>query len=98
MWELLLLPDSSVRYFYIPITFWLVVLTTLSFAASRGWTRTFARIGLLMCLLVGIPYDWRMPVEPDRGFSALSEKYETLPPGAFIDLPMRPNTHFILQK
>ncbi|NHN91874.1 hypothetical protein [Acetobacter sicerae] len=98
MWELLLLPDSSVRYFYIPITFWLVVLTTLSFAASRGWTRTFARIGLLMCLLVGIPYDWRMPVEPDRGFSALSEKYETLSPGAFIDLPMRPNTHFILQK
>ncbi|NHN88702.1 hypothetical protein [Acetobacter conturbans] len=98
MWELLLLPDSSVRYFYIPITFWLVTLVTLSFAASASPARNFARIALGVCVLVGIPYDWRMPAEPDRGFPALSEKYETLPSGGFIDLPMRPNTHFILGK
>lgn len=93
VWVSMRLPDSGMRYLFLPLVFWMTVLVSLTFAAPRGWARRVAS-GMFLCtLLVGIPRDWRFPHEADRDFYGIARRFEQTPPGQTFEVPVRPGSH-----
>ncbi|NHN88701.1 hypothetical protein [Acetobacter conturbans] len=93
-WAGLARPETGVRYFYLPITFWLVVMVSLAFAGPRGWARRVSCMALAACVFIAIPGDWHIPRAVNDHFSTLAEKFETAPDGSHFTFPERPNTTF----
>ncbi|GBR69610.1 hypothetical protein [Gluconobacter kanchanaburiensis] len=94
-WDVMFIPDTGMRYFFMPTLFWMAALTAVTFS-GRGLLRVFATVGLLAVLLFGVPHDRRIYVETDRGFGAAARAFDNAPPGTSVTVPVRPNSSVTL--
>lgn len=90
VWRAMLSPDCGVRYLSDTCVFWITVVVVQAFAAPWGWPKAAAIAILAIMVTTGIPHDWRMPVEPDRGFYVIAHDYDKAPKGSSFTLPVRP--------
>ncbi|QDH17611.1 hypothetical protein [Swingsia samuiensis] len=90
-WNALLIPDTGMRYFFIPLFAW---STTLTIAAFSGpfFVRAISFGLLLIGLFIGIPTDYSIPTEPDRNFQSAADAFDKAPIGTTITIPVRPNS------
>lgn len=90
-WDAMFIPDTGMRYFFMPILFWLTALVAVTFS-GQGVPRILATGALLVSLLFGIPHDRRIAVEADRGFDAAARTFDNAAPGTSVTVPVRPNS------
>jgi len=90
-WNAMLIPDTGMRYFYIPILIWLAALVTAACTAPLP-IRLAAAYALAICMMFGIPHDRKIGMEPDRGFRAAAHRFDTASPGAHVVVPVRPGS------
>lgn len=90
-WYWLCLPGCGNRYYFLPM---LAFLASLLWVASRkagpGAIRYFA-MALLLLLPVGIYQDWRHPAFRDLRFEAFAEKFNRVPSGTKVIIPINPD-------
>jgi hypothetical protein len=88
-WDTLLVPDCSVRYWYIPK---LALMATLVWLLGRQRPVPIrAMAGILACVMVfGMVKHWRYPPFLDLHFAAYAQQFEQLPSGASIRIPLNP--------
>ena len=87
-WELLAFPGHGNRYYFLPSISFLVALAWIATSASKIPRRIAA--ALLLMLPLGIVRDWRYPDFADLHFKEYASRFETLPPGAKIEIPLNP--------
>jgi hypothetical protein len=90
-WYWLCRPGCGNRYYFLPM---LAFLASLLWVASRkdspGTLRYFA-VALLLLLPVGIYQDWRITAFQDFRFQEFAKKFERVPSGTQVIIPINPN-------
>lgn len=92
-------PGGGQRYWYIPITVWLVDLIWITFESKILRPLKYTGAILLTALLVyGIPKDWRLRGQPDLKFKDHAIVFELLPDGETYSIPVNPGWDMKLTK
>ncbi|QDH17612.1 hypothetical protein [Swingsia samuiensis] len=96
-WDAFLVPNTGMRYFYIPLCIWIITLATLTFKGSIPIRFTSGLI-LFCALSFGFRRDWHYPKENDRGFTERANYFDTALLGTIVTLPIRPGTFVTITK
>ncbi|MQR98503.1 hypothetical protein [Gluconobacter aidae] len=96
-WHAMFIPDAGMRYFFMPILFWLAALVAVTFS-GHGLTRALATGALLVVVVLGIPHDRKIAMEADRGFSEAARRFDAGPPGTTVTIPVRPGSTVTLTR
>jgi len=93
-WNLLALPGSATRYWFIPV---LAFITSLVWIASQQrlrWLR-FVGIMLLAIMAIGIVLDWQHPALVDLSYRKYANQFERAPAGTNLSIPINPPGWFM---
>ncbi len=91
-WEILAIPDTDTRYFFLPALAWAAVL----FALANDRNRVFRWIGrmMLLVLVVMLPGDWRLPqtfpLREPTDFVQKARAFAVAAPGTVMTFPVQP--------
>ena len=96
VWVRMRMPDTGMRYLFLPLVFWVSVVVAQALAAPRGWTRNLAIVFLVLIMCVGVPRDWRFMPEADRQFYDIAHYFDHAPPGTRVTIPVRPGAEAVL--
>lgn len=88
-WSILWLPGTGVRYWFIPMLAFVVILTWLLGAKRPRQLRLTAKIALIT-MLAGIIVDWRYPTFADLNFKNYSRQFVQASTGTRVTIPINP--------
>lgn len=91
-WQRLAHPWWNQRYEFHLIMAWLATLVWTQTRAARviPSVRRVALALLVLTCLVGIPLDWQYPAFTDYHYQAHVQRFEQLPPGSHMTIPLNP--------
>ncbi len=90
-WYWLCRPGCGNRYYFLPMLAFLASLFWVArHKASARAPRYFA-VALLLLLPIGIYQDWRIPAFQDFRFQEFAKKFERVPSGTKVIIPINPN-------
>ncbi|HEU5348124.1 MAG TPA: hypothetical protein VFU63_05890, partial [Ktedonobacterales bacterium] len=98
-WVQLASPGAGVRYDYIPMVAFVVVLVWLLSRRRPAVLPMAGALALMVMLLVGIPSDWQYPAYPNLHYNTYVAEFNAAPVGSNVVFPINPqNWSFTLHK
>lgn len=88
-WTQLAVPGAGARYWMIPELALIAVLAWM-LGRHRPWVVRIIAAALTCSMIVGMVKHWRYSPLPDLDYGAYAAKFEQLPPGASLTIPLNP--------
>ena len=89
VWTQLAVPGAGARYWMIPELALMAVMVWM-LGSHRPWPVRIFAAALACSMIVGAVKHWRYSPLPDLDYGAYAAKFEQLPPGANLTIPLNP--------
>jgi hypothetical protein len=89
MWTQLAVPGAGARYWMIP-ELALIAVVVWMLGSDRPWAVRIIAAALACSMILGMAKHWRYSPLPDLDYASYAAKFEQLPPGASLTIPLNP--------
>jgi hypothetical protein len=97
-WGVFLLPGACNRYYFLPMLAFLASLVWIAARSYSGRVLRHAAMAILLLLPIGIYKDWRYPAFGDYHFQQYADRFESVPSGTKLVIPINPGWRMELTK